>query len=224
MSAFKDLTGMVFGRLRVIGLTGEKYRTNYIWRCICECGNSIETRGYSLTSGETKSCGCYHSDRVKESHFKHGKSNTRLYKIWGSMRERCNNKNALIYKDYGGKGINVCSEWSSFKTFYEWAICNGYKEDLTIDRINGKEGYSPENCRWTTYVVQNNNTSRNHLIEFNGETHTIAEWSRITGIPYNTMGSRIFNGKKADLNGIFKGFEVNKKEPGVLVEIVEVGL
>lgn len=85
----------------------------------------------------------------------------------------------------------MCEEWASFIVFYEWAMQNGYADNLTIDRIDNDKGYSPENCRWVTYTDQNNNQRSNCLVEYNGETHTIAEWSRILNINYETLKSRL---------------------------------
>ena len=94
---------------------------------------------------------------------------------------------------YGGRGIKVCDEWQEFLPFYEWAMANGYADNLTIDRIDNDGDYRPGNCRWATRTEQNNNTKKNHYITYNGKTHTIAEWSRITGIKYGTLINRINN-------------------------------
>lgn len=120
--------------------------------------------------------------------------NTRLYNIWRSMRQRCGNEKNINYKNYGGIGIQVCHEWNKFQTFAEWALNAGYKENLTIDRIDVKGNYCPENCRWVSYKIQGNNKNNNRLIEFNGEIHTLSEWSEIVGIKPSTLWKRLKNG------------------------------
>lgn len=105
----------------------------------------------------------------------HGKG-TRLYSIWKAMKVRCYNPNFRAYSRYGGRGITVCDEWlHDFPAFREWAIQNGYSDNLTIDRIENSKGYSPENCRWVSYKTQANNTRRNIVVTIDGETATIAE-------------------------------------------------
>lgn len=124
--------------------------------------------------------------------YKHGKRHTRIYDIWRSMRQRCYNPNTNRYKNYGGKGIKVCDEWrESFEAFYEWAMANGYADNLTIDRKDTNGNYEPNNCRWVTMKEQQNNRLNNHLETYNGETHTIAEWSEITGIKMCTLWARL---------------------------------
>lgn len=124
--------------------------------------------------------------------------NTRLFHIWANMLQRCENANRKDYSYYGGKGIKVCEEWKAFANFSKWAHENGYEENLTIDRIDRSGDYTPSNCRWASWVAQMNNTSRNHFITANGETHTVAEWSRITGISLSTLNYRIKGGWKPE--------------------------
>ena len=129
----------------------------------------------------------------------HGMKHHPLYRVWCGMKERCNNPHNKSYKNYGGKGIRVCAEWEeSFSVFYGWAMENGYKNGLTIDRMNCREGYSPDNCRWATVSQQNRNYSRNHNITYNGETHCVKEWSEITGVKAATILFRIKSGKTLD--------------------------
>jgi hypothetical protein len=108
------------------------------------------------------------------------------------MRSRCNLKRHPRYSQYGGRGIKVCHEWDDFKKFYEWAIANGYDETLTIDRRDNDKGYCPDNCRWVDYKAQNNNRAFNVPLTFNGQTKTIAEWARTTGIKDGTLRHRLY--------------------------------
>lgn len=187
----KDLSNKKFGRLLVkkyvaVGTNGA------IWECLCDCGEVCYVSSSGLLSGHTKSCGCL----VKESHPSvHNKSGTRLYNIWRGMKERCYNENTVHYNSYGGRGIVICDEWTdNFVSFYNWAIQNGYSDNLTIDRIDNNGNYEPSNCRWTTQKEQMNNTRSNHLITFNGKTQTIAQWSEELGINYQTIQGRIRRG------------------------------
>ena len=122
----------------------------------------------------------------------HGGRYTRLYNIWLNMKQRCSNPKASHYEYYGGRGISVCREWrDSFSSFREWAISNGYNEKLTLDRTDRDEDYCPGNCRWITQTEQMSNTSRNIMLTYQGETHSLSEWSRIVGVPYGTLKSRL---------------------------------
>lgn len=122
---------------------------------------------------------------------KHGESRTRLFKIWDNMIQRCTNEKYPRYQNYGGRGISVCEEWKEYTNFRDWAKTNGYSDQLTIDRIDNNKGYFPSNCRWTTYTAQNNNQRSNCLITYQGETNTMAEWSRKLGICYETLKARL---------------------------------
>lgn len=126
--------------------------------------------------------------------YKHGMWNTRIYHIWRGMKQRCEDKNAPAYRNYGAKGITVCREWHDFINFYEWARSNGYQDDLTIDRINNSKGYSPENCRWADLKTQGRNQTTNRIIEYNGETHCLTEWAEITGISRRAIWGRLAKG------------------------------
>lgn len=155
------------------------------WICVCECGKIAEVSSGKLKKGDTKSCGCIN----------HGKSGTRIYRIWKHIKGRCQNPQDENYKNYGGRGITVCDEWATdFMAFYDWAISNGYSEDLTIDRIDNSKGYSPENCRWTDMKTQANNTRWNHKITYKGETKTLSEWADFLGIKSNTLNYRLRRG------------------------------
>ena len=156
MGRLIDLTGCRFGRLVVLKRGEDKK-----WLCICDCGNEKSTTGELLRTGRTKSCGCLRREANAERSVKWDnikRKNYRLYNTWRAIISRCDNPTDKKYPDYGGRGISLCKEWYDFDRFVEWDKSNGYSEDLTIDRKNTNEGYSPENCRWETYSIQSHNT------------------------------------------------------------------
>lgn len=162
--------------------------------CRCDCGNERIVNGNYLKGNITRSCGCLkkEQDNINIVKPKHYMSNTRIYNIWRHMKNRCNNPNNKKHKFYYDKGIRVCDEWEKdFMTFYNWAITNGYKDNLTIDRINNNKNYEPGNCRWATYEEQNNNQSNNIKINYKGETYTTREFSKQYNIDYRLLTSRI---------------------------------
>ena len=129
----------------------------------------------------------------------HGKQPYRLYRCWQAMKARCYQLNNCKYSDYHGRGICVCDEWNhDYIAFRNWALNNGYSDNLTLDRIDNNGNYCPENCRWATARQQNNNTRRNHYVEYNGERRTISEWADHLGIPYNTLNQRFWGGWSAE--------------------------
>lgn len=199
MGRFIDLTGQKFGRLTVVERHPENKKTNAQWHCICDCGNVVIVASQHLRRGESKSCGCLHDEQafrnLKPQPPKHGMCRTSLYKRWQSIKDRCLNSNNPMYHHYGGRGITVCEEWrQNFDAFREWAMANGYRDDLTIDRIDNNGNYEPANCRWITNFEQQSNRRNNHNIQFNGETHTLTEWARITGITPQNIKRRLKNG------------------------------
>lgn len=188
----KDLTGEKFGRLTVLERCGKNKNGNVEWRCLCDCGKEKIVSGGKLTSGDVQSCGCLHKERQKIAVTKHGKYETKLYSKRQSMKTRCYNKKAANYCDYGARGITVCEEWKKdFYAFYDWAMSSGYKEGLTIDRIDVNGNYCPENCKWATIKEQNNNQRKSVKITYKGKTQSISQWAKETGIKYMTIYHRI---------------------------------
>lgn len=192
----KDITGKKFGRLTAIKFDHVKRdktsgRPRHYWLFRCDCGKVAVLKKENVMVGHTQSCGCYH----KESITTHGFSGTSLFNILHDMKGRCLNKNNEAYKNYGGRGITICDAWlNSSESFYTWAIENGYKKGLTIDRIDNNGNYCPENCRWVTRKEQNKNTRRNWLITYNEETRCLSDWASIYNIKKNTLKGRLQRG------------------------------
>lgn len=148
-----------------------------------------------MKKGCTKSCGCAKAESSSKRFKKHGGRNSKLYRIWSNMKDRCNNPDCKVYSDYGGRGINVCKEWTDdFSAFQKWALANGYREGLTIDRKDNDKGYSPDNCRWADRKIQGNNKRNCRYITYKGQRKTVAEWSEITGILHDTLLYRLNHG------------------------------
>lgn len=198
MKTIIDITGNKYGRLTAIK---ESYKTksDTYWLCKCDCGNYKNVRKCNLTGNVTFSCGCLQKEAVSKVLKTHGKSKTKIYKVWASMNQRCTNESYSEYKCYGGKGISVCNDWKKFENFYKWAIENGYKEScekysISIDRINTNENYCPENCRFVNYKIQGRNKTNNHLININGNIKPLSEWCEIYNINSSTVRNRIARG------------------------------
>ncbi len=189
MPKLVDLTGQRFGRLVV--LNREKNRkSNATWLCKCDCGNQKIVVGDYLRTGRTKSCGCLDKEnRKKPKKTTHKMSKTRLYTEWLSMRRRCRG-NYHESKNYSEKGISVCEEWKEFEAFAKWALQHGYKDNLTLDRLDNSKGYYPDNCRWTTMKEQQNNRSNNVMIEYMGQTKTMKQWCEYLGLNYGMVKQR----------------------------------
>lgn len=182
--------GDKFGRLTVIDDAGiVKAKRRYL--CSCSCGSQLVVLMDSLLRGKTKSCGCLRKEITAENHIRHGQRSSRLYGIWRNMKSRCLNPNATRFENHGGRGITLCDDWMSFESFYNWAINNGYQDNLTIERVDNDGGYCPENCKWGTNYDQQRNKRNNHFIEFNGERKTLKEWSEILGLSYSALILRL---------------------------------
>ena len=207
MKYIKLNSGHKFNQLTVIKLDNYKkfpmkngyFRKKEYYLCECDCGNTTIVEKNNLLSGHTKSCGCH---KIKTSILNgknkkiHGLSNSRIFNIWHGIKNRCFNKNdKKKFSLYGGRGINMCDEWkNSFENFYSWAKENGYKENLTIDRIDVNGNYCPENCRWITNKEQQNNKRNNHIIEYNQKKYTISQFCEKYNMPKHIVLKRLKSG------------------------------
>ena len=192
MGKIIDLTGKRFGKLVVLTLLDcRDSNGSACWKCKCDCGAFKVTNSDDLRRGNVSSCGCIRKKQL----LKHGESGTRLYNIWCDIKKRCYNARCVAYKNYGGRGIKVCNEWrNNYTPFKDWSISNGYKDHLTLDRINVDGDYEPNNCRWVTMKEQANNTRKNVCITYKGERKTIAQWSKITNRHPSTIQYRLHKG------------------------------
>lgn len=188
-----DETDNVYGRLTVLEEAGRTEDRCIKWRCLCECGNEIVVKGTRLRRGNTQSCGCLATEVLAKRNTTHGMFHSVEYKAWSAMKQRCNNQNAANYKDYGGRGINVCKEWvDSFEQFY--ADVGVRPEGMSIDRIDNDKDYNKDNCRWSTNEEQLNNKRSNRYLTHRGVTKTTAQWSRSLGGCSYLVLSRLSSG------------------------------
>lgn len=189
----EDLTGKRFGKLVVIKKVEPTYdksgRKYTVWECLCDCGNKTKVRTNNL-KGSTTSCGCYLKSVQGQQTLKHGYRKTRLYTCYNGMKQRCYNPNSIGYKNYGGRGIKVCDEWNKpdgLKEFAEWALKNGYQDNLTLERIDVNGNYEPDNCCWITKAMQAKNTRRNVFVEYEGKKMILSDFSREVGINHRKV-------------------------------------
>ena len=172
----------------------KKKRRYGIYKCGF-CGEEFKAYTQHITSGNIKSCGCYNKRRLSETHKTHGLKYTRLYIIWTDIKKRTLNPKNKDYNDYGGRGISICDEWKTdFMSFYNWAMSNGYSDELSIDRIDNDGNYCPENCRWTTQTIQ----SRNQRIPKNNT-------SGFKGVSFRKKNKAFDARICVNKNGIFLG-------------------
>ena len=157
--------GNKYNKLTVIDVSPKNNNKKQYYICKCDCGNIKIVDKYSLINGKTKSCGCIL--------IKHRCTNTPLYKIWKNIKTRCNNSNNLFYKNYGAKGINICTEWNDFSNFKQWSESNGYEPGLSIDRIDGTKGYNASNCRWISFSKQSKNRTSNLYFLYDSKIYNL---------------------------------------------------
>lgn len=189
MSRFIDLTGKRFDRLIVVRRAHNDKWGGSSWLCKCDCGDK-ETivGGGHLRNNHTRSCGCLQKEIVT----KHGHSNGKTYQSWDHMIQRCNNPNYDQYKDYGGRGINVCERWMKFENFIK-DMGERLSRNHSIERIDNNKGYYKSNCKWATRKEQQRNSRHNHLKTYNGKTQCLAVWAEEYNINISTLCYRIKN-------------------------------
>lgn len=224
MSRIIDLSGEKFGRLKVIKRHGYKIyksgRKFVQWLCECDCGNKeVYCTSNALKSG-LQSCGCFmkevSAEKARKLSKTHGKSNTRLYRIWSGMKERCYREKHMWYENYGGRGIAICDEWlNDFQSFYDWAMNNGYQDHLTIDRIDSDRNYESSNCRWVTEKEQQNNLRKTVYVELNNKKYTITELAEEYNLDRNLVWTRYYSGKRGLDLVKPKEIKMAKKQSGV---------
>jgi hypothetical protein len=196
-----DLIGKTFGRLGVVEYSHSQ--SNAYWRCVCVCRNEVVVDTISLTSGNTRSCGCLRREVASVSKFKHGHSNsagkrasTKAYMCWRNMIRRCSNEKCVTYSSYGGRGIKVCDRWLVFENFL--ADMGEPPLGKEIDRIDNDGNYEPRNCRWATKLEQAANKRTSSRITYRGETKSIPEWAKIIGISAARLRQRLWYGWSID--------------------------
>lgn len=187
-----NLVGKKYGRLLVIEKT-TPLNGHTRWLCKCDCGNECIVHGISLKTGNTISCGCYKEENAKRLYSTVRQNDKHLYAVWNGIKQRCRNKNNKAYHNYGGRGIDIADEWAdNYETFYKWAIKNGYKKGLEIDRIDNNGNYCEENCRFTTKTIQANNKRNVKLYTISGVTKSLPQWCREYGQNYFMVRQRVY--------------------------------
>lgn len=194
-----ELTGMRFGKLLVIARVENSGDNRSMWLCQCDCGNEHKARGKLLKDGHTKSCGCMKYSGLERYKTTHGHSprsgQSRTYKSWAKMRERCNNPNSKGYEYYGDRGITVDPKWDKFENFlHDMGEC---PDNLELDRIDNNEGYEPGNCRWADEQTQSENRLNVRWVQANGKTVTLKGASRQLGLNYPTLLRLVAQGLSA---------------------------
>lgn len=184
-----NLTGQKYGRLTVIEKqpVRDKYK-KVVWKCVCDCGAVVMVNTKNIRTGNTTSCGCYHRDLIT----KHGMRNTSVYRTWSSMRTRCLNPNTPAFSHYGARGITIDKAWDDFSQFYE--DMGDVPKGMTLDRIDNNQGYSKDNCRWSTKKTQAINRRSTKFVFFNGENKSVSDWARSIGIRIDTLHYRLSHG------------------------------
>ena len=210
MSKLIDITGERFNNLVVVKRVENAKGGVAMWECICDCGNTTIVRGSNLKNGSVKSCGCRR--KTAKPALTHDMSKTRLYREWASIKRRCYAKSLPSYKNYGGRGIEVCDEWkNSFEVFRDWALTNGYSDDLTIERIDTNGNYCPENCTWIPFNQQQGNRRTCYSFEHNGETKNLADWCRNLDLSYGVVHNRIYKLKWSFERAISEPVHIEKR-------------
>lgn len=176
-------------------------KRKYILKCQCDCGNTYYTNHNQLLNDRVHSCGCEKKQRLSEMNKQMSKYDNadsqsyspynKLYHSWCAMKHRCLFSNDEHYKYYGGRGITIYQEWLDYNNFKEWALNNGWNNNLTIDRIDYNGNYEPNNCRWITQKEQTNNTGNNKMLTYKNKTQSLSMWCEELNLPYDRTKQRL---------------------------------
>jgi hypothetical protein len=202
MSGFINIAGQRYGRLTCLSYAGKVYSDRIAWLCRCDCGKEKIVTSNGLRRGKTTSCGCYQKEVSAIARAKalttHGRKPHSLYQRWKNMLARCRNKKHKSFANYGGRGITVCESWLDFAEFRSWALANGYRTDLTIERNNNDEGYNPGNCRWATPVEQAQNRRSSVIVTIDGIALSLSRHAISRGVRPSTLARRWNRGIRGD--------------------------
>jgi hypothetical protein len=186
-SGLIDLTGMKFNRLTAVSYVGQG-SSGAKWLFKCDCGKEIITSSYPVRKGKTKSCGCWNEENKHNRYRIHGLTGTKIQSAWSHMKQRCFNPNCKEYEHYGGRGITVCDEWkNSVAEFAKWAYENGYEKNLTLDRIDNNGNYEPNNCRWVSMEVQENNKRNNRYYDIDSGSYTLSQIAKMYSVSRGSL-------------------------------------
>jgi hypothetical protein len=196
MSKRLELTGQKFGRLTVVEFAYSNRDSRSYWKCKCDCGIKKNIRGKDLKNNKIISCGCYKRENTSKIMSRHKLCGTPFYHVWRAMKSRCEYSKNISYYNYGKRGIKVCDRWKEFKNFYddmflsylEHKKVNNY---TSLERKNNNGNYELSNCIWADRKIQNNNSSQNHLITYNGKTLNLSQWAEKIGISNIVLTSRL---------------------------------
>lgn len=230
-----NMAGQIIGHSRINSLNRRVQHGDTFWNCTCLlCGTEyVRSRHNLLKHKEDANCGCLCKEKSRQTKKEHSMKlkpyGDKIEKIYTCMKKRCYSPFNRSYQHYGAKGITICDEWLNDKwAFYKWAIENGYKDGLQIDRIDNSKGYSPDNCRWLTHKEQQNNKTNNRYVDYQGKRYTVSELADYLNLPYEVLRKRL-NSKthKVPIDAPVKGItanevQIDKDNPRVVVEIEEI--
>lgn len=199
ISVITNLKGQKYNKLKVLEFAEIKNGHTF-WKCLCDCGNTLNAEAYNLKSSHTKSCGCEKTRLIKEK-VENSWTKVDEYKVYSGMLSRCNNPNNKSYINYGDRGIKVCKKWSEqrygFLEFYK-SVGRRPTKHHEIERLDNNRGYEPGNCAWVIRDVNAKNKRNTLKIEHNGQTKTARVWAKEYGLQYGTVYWRYRHGLKGD--------------------------
>lgn len=211
-----DLAGKKINWLNVVSYGGRIKRGNQyvtVWNCVCDCGKEVVVPSGVLTSGTRKSCGCY--KKKKPSHILYKNNNRRIRNTYDNMRKRFLNPNNPKYKTYGARGITICDEWlgkDGYRNFLNWALSNGYSDELTIERLDVNGNYEPSNCAWISKQQQAYNKTNTIWVEIDGVNKPLQIWCDEIGINNRTVKSRVKDQGMTYQEALFKPVVAHRRK------------